>query len=280
MANRLGLLAGSGDLPLEIARAARSRAVFAVGFPGVTDPRLADLVDALSWQALGQVGSLVATLREAGVDELILVGKIQKEDLIGSAASLRLDDLARAWLARSTDWRDGRLLGVVGRLLEAEGFTVLPQAALLPHLVPAAGLLGKHEPTGAQRRDLAFGWPLARQIADADIGQCIVVKNGAVIAVEALEGTDATIARSTALVGHGISVIKLAASHHDPRFDLPTVGPATLSPLIAAGGGVLAIEAGRTLLLHRDEMIDRADRGNVVVLAIDPAGPVAAEAGR
>lgn len=280
MADRLGLIAGGGDLPLEIARAARGRAVFAVGFPGITDPALADRVDALSWQALGQVASLIATLREAGVVELVLAGKIQKTDLIRGPGDLRLDELARTWLARSSDLRDGRLLAEVGRLLESEGFSVLPQSALLPHLVPAAGQLGKLEPTREQLRDLAFGWPLARRHADTEIGQCIVVKNRAVVAVEALEGTDATIARATALVGQGISVIKLAARDHDPRFDLPTVGPSTLAPIIAAGGGLLAVEAGRTLVLHRDELVDRADHGHVVVLAIDPVGPDASESAR
>jgi DUF1009 family protein len=273
VADRLGLIAGGGDLPLEIARAAQGRAVFAVGFPGITDPALSDLVDALSWQTLGRVSSTLTTLREAGVVDVVLAGKIQKNDLIGSPGNLRLDDLARNWLARSPDLRDGRLLSLVGRLLESEGFSVLPQSDLVPHLLPAAGQLGKLEPTREQLRDLAFGWPLARQLADADIGQCIAVKHRAVVAVEALEGTDAAIARATALVGHGLCVIKLAARGHDPRFDLPTVGPSTLLPLIAAGGGVLAVEAGRTLVLHRDDMIDRADHANVAVLAIDPAGP-------
>ncbi len=273
MADRLGLIAGGGDLPLEIARAAQGRAVFAVGFPGITDPALSDRVEAMSWQTLGRVSSILTTLREAGVVDLVLAGKIEKNDLIGSPGNLRLDDLARTWLARSHDLRDGRLLSLVGRLLESEGFSVLSQSDLVPHLLPAAGQLGKLEPTREQLRDLAFGWPLARQLADADIGQCIAVKQRAVVAVEALEGTDAAIARATALVGHGLCVIKLAARGHDPRFDLPTVGPSTLAPLVAAGGGVLAVEAGRTLVLHRDDMIDRADHGNVAVLAIDPAGP-------
>lgn len=273
MSERVGLIAGGGRLPLEIARAAQGRHLCAVGFPGITDPDLGACVDDLHWRPLGAVEAVVGTLRDAGVREVVLAGKVDKTDLVRAPERLALDGRARRLLAELGDHSDARLLGLVADVLEQEGLAVLPQAALVPELLPAAGLLGKVEPSAFAARDLLVAWPLARALAATGIGQCLVVKAGAVVAVEALEGTDATIARAVALAGGGVTVVKVAAPEHDPRFDLPTIGPRTIEPLLAAGGGMLAVQADATLVLDRSELIARADRGGIAVLAVGPDGP-------
>lgn len=273
VSHRLGLIAGGGDLPFEIARAAGGRAVLALGFPGITDPRLEGVVDELVWRAPGAIEAQLRTLREAGTGEVVLAGKVEKADLIGSPLDLGLDDRALRMLAGLTDQHDAHILGAVADLLEEEGFSVLPQAALVPHLLPRPGVLGSVSPSADGRRDLATGWALAGQLALAGIGQCVVVKAGTVVAVEAVEGTDATIARAASLAGSDLVVIKRPARGHDPRFDLPVVGPGTIDVLAAAGGGLVAIEAGQTLLLDRATTVDRADRSNVAVVAVGPDGP-------
>lgn len=270
MSDRLGLIAGGGTLPFEIARAARPRPVLALGFPGITDPRLEEEVDELVWRAPGAVASQLRALRNGGTAEVVLAGKVEKSDLVASPERLELDDRARRVLAGLADRRDAHLLAAVADLLEEEGFAVLPQAALVPHLVAESGVLGAHSPGPAQQHDLEIGWPAAAALATAGIGQCVVVKDGTVVAVEAVEGTDATIARAAALCGGPLVVIKRAGPAYDPRFDLPAVGSRTIEALAAAGGGLLAIEAGTTLLIDRNSILARADASSVAVVARRP----------
>ena len=273
----LGLIAGNGVFPIEIAAAATRGgfAVHAVGFQGLTRPDLSKSVAGLTWHQLGEVEPILRALREAGVRSLVMAGKIDKIHLTGPhSGTFRADERASAVLERLESRTDRAVMQAVADLLEREGFLVQPQSEYTPELVPTAGLFGGGEPSVQQRRDLAFGWPIARKMADAGIGQCIVVKDGSVVAIEAAEGTDSTIRRALDLTCGGVTVIKLAARDHDPRFDMPAVGPDTIRPLLVGAPSLLAIEAGKTLVLERAEMREIADAQQTSLLSVGQADEV------
>lgn len=272
MTELLGLIAGDGDFPLEIARGAqrRGRRVHAVGFHGLTRPELGGIADELTWLHLGEVDALLASLRGAGVDDVVLAGKVDKIHLTDVDADLRLDGSARRLLAELSDHRDGSILALLARALEEQGMALLPQAECVPELVVAKGVLGGVEPTAAQWRDIHLGVPIARRLAEHEVGQCVVMKNGATVAVEAMEGTDATISRAASLVGAGACVVKVAKPGQDPRFDVPVIGPETIAGLIEGAASALAVEAGATVMLHREETIRRADAAGIALVGIVP----------
>jgi len=264
----LGLIAGCGGLPLEIARSARRRArpVVAVALPGQTDPALEAEVSALRWLHPGQVGRIVEFLCAAGVREAVLAGKLPKLSLDDPAA-LRPDALALQLLRRLSDRHDASILSRVADHLAEQGIQLLPQAELVPELLATAGPYGRVHASREQLADLAFGWPLAKAVAALGIGQTLVVRARAVIAVEAIEGTDATILRAGQM-GSGACVLKVAKPTQDPRFDVPVIGPETLLALVEAKAGLLAFEAGATLVLERDRLVAAADAHGVALLGV------------
>jgi DUF1009 family protein len=271
----LGLLAGDGRFPLEVARAARARGrpVVAVGFHGVTSARLDGEVDELHRIHLGELGKLVANLRRAGVRDVVMAGKVSKQHLFGDLEALRPDARALAFFAGLRDWRDDSILGGLAELLAGEGLVLCAQLEQVPELGAREGLLGAVALEPAQAEDVRFGWPLAKAIAGLDIGQTLVVKSRAVIAVEAIEGTDQAIRRGGELSGGGAVVVKVAKPRQDPRFDLPAIGLDTLDALVAAGARALAFEAGGTIVLDRPELVRRADAAGIALLGVGPDGP-------
>jgi DUF1009 family protein len=271
----LGLIAGDGRLPLEIARAARGqgRRVIAAAFEGLSDPEIGSLVAELHWHALGEIDSLVRVFRAAGVRESVMAGKVSKTFLYRHRSALRPDARALEILADLRDRRDDSILSALARVLEEEGMRLLPQAELVPHLMAGPGPLGAVRVSPEQWSDLAFGWKIAKQLGKLDIGQCAVVRAGAVLALEAIEGSDAAIRRGGALGGPGACVVKVAKPDQDPRFDLPAVGPGTLEALVEAKAAVLAFEAHRTVVLDRDELVEGADAACIALLGIGPGGP-------
>ena len=264
----LGLIAGAGALPCEVARTAaeRGRRVRAVGFHGITDPALEKDAD-VRWHHLGEFGAALASLREGGVSEAVMVGKVSKQGLYVAPDGMGADPEVRRLLERLADRRDDSVLGALADWLEEQGVRLLPQHEWLGDLMAEEGLLGRIQPDEAQRSDVAFGLPLAKAIAGLDIGQTVVVKNGAVLAVEAIEGTDAAIRRA-GLVAQGACVIKVAKPAQDPRFDVPAVGTDTLSAMRAAKASCLAIEAGRTLVIDRAALVEAADACGIVLLGV------------
>jgi DUF1009 family protein len=282
----LGLVAGCGELPLAVARAARRRGrpVAAVAFHGHTDPAL-EARARVTWLDVGQVGAALDALERAGVEEAVLAGKVPKTGLFPGPgnlrpnaalrphaalqpdASLRPDATGRELLATLRDRRDLSILRAVAALLASRGIRLLPQARLVPELLGAEGTLGRCAPSPAQRADVALGFAVAKRVAGLDVGQTVVVKDGAVIAVEALEGTDAAIRRAGALVA-GACVVKVARPGQDPRFDLPTLGPGTLRAAREARAAVLAFEAGQTLVLRARELAREADACGIALLGV------------
>jgi UDP-2,3-diacylglucosamine hydrolase len=253
-----------------LARAARRRGerVVAVAFHGDTEAALADEVDELHWLHLGELETLIARFRAAGARRAVMAGKVLKTSLFGDLARLKPDARAIALITGLRTRSDDSILGAIADELAGEGITLLPQADLVPELLAGEGTLGAFEPTPAQRGDIAFGWPIAKALGALDVGQTVVVRERAVLALEAIEGTDAAVARGAALGGPGASVIKVAKPRQDPRFDVPAVGLGTLAALAEGKVAVLAVEADRTFLLDRAELLREADRHRIAVLGV------------
>jgi UDP-2,3-diacylglucosamine hydrolase len=271
----LGLVAGEGSLPFEVARGARraGRRVAAAAFRGFADPALAAEVDALHWLYVGELGALLERLAAEGAVEVVLAGLVPKEHLFSGSGLVRVDARAAALLAELRDRGDDSILRALGAALEAAGLRLASQAEFAPHLLAPEGPLGSTRPSAAQLDDVAFAWPLAKAIGRLDIGQTVVVRERTVLAVEAIEGTDATIRRGGALGRGGACAVKIWKPDQDPRLDFPTIGPATVETLQTSGVALLAVEAGRTLVLERDRVVSRADAAGICLLGVADAGP-------
>jgi hypothetical protein len=267
----LGLIAGCGSLPFELARGARQRGrrIAAVGLEGFAEAGLGASVDEFASLPLGQLTRLFAFLRECGVKQVVLAGKVPKEVLYAAAGRVSPDARATALLASLGDRRDDSILLAFAGALEAEGFELLSQSELAPELLAEEGVLGALQPLPEQLADLAFGWPIAKALGALDVGQTVVVEGRAVLALEAIEGTDEAIRRGTSLGRGGACVVKVAKPQQDPRFDVPTIGLETVRALAAGRGALLAVEAGRTLLLQRDAVLREADRAGIALLGVD-----------
>lgn len=253
-----------------MARAARARGlvVVAVGFRGDTDPALEAEVDSLRWLHLGELGGMIDALRAGGARDAVMIGKILKTNLYGDTAPLRPDARALALLAGLRDRSDDGILGALADELAREGIVLRDQTELVPELMAPAGVWGGVAPTAAQRADIAFAWPVAKALGAVDVGQTVVVRERAVLALEAIEGTDAAIRRGGALGGPGACVLKVAKPRQDPRFDVPAVGPDTLAVLEEVRAGVLAVEAARTLVVDAEEVVRRADRAGIALVGV------------
>jgi len=247
--------------------------VVAVAFHGFADPALASEVDVLQWVRLGELGALFAALHEGGAREAVVAGNVPKEHLFAGSDLIRLDERGAAFIASLRDRSDDSILRALGDALEAEGIRVPSQALYAPHLLATVGPLGGVAPTAAQLADVAWAWPLAKAIGRLDIGQTLVVRERSVLAVEAIDGTDATIRRGGALGRGQVCVVKVWKPGQDARFDFPTVGPDTLETLAEAGAALMAMEAGRTLVLEREAVVRRADALGIALLGVPESGP-------
>lgn len=273
----IGLLAGWGSYPFAVARALRKqgRRVAGIGIRDHADPRLADLCDHFCWIGIGGIGRAIRHFQRWGVTQATMAGKVHKVLLFqpGWWITHRPDwKTLRAFsphLIGSRDRRDDSLLQTVVDAFARDGITFEPATTFAPELLVKCGhIAGKSLSTKLQR-DVDFGWELARQMGGLDVGQTVCVKNQAVIAVEAIEGTDACIRRTGELCkSGGFTVVKVAKPQQDMRFDVPTVGLRTLQSLADAGGRVLAIEANRTILLDQDQFCRAAERLKLTVVAL------------
>ena len=267
----LGLVAGAGQFPLLCAKAAkrRGRRVVAIAHRGETDSSLSKEVDQIEWVHLGQLGRLIKILKKAGASEAIFAGSITKTRMFRDARpDLRAIKL---WGALKNRLDDG-ILRAVADEIEGEGIQILPSTILLKELLVPPGVLTRRSPSKSQWKDIRFGWRLAKDLGRLDIGQCVVVKDRAVLAVEAIEGTDNTIFRGGQLGGRGAVVIKVCKPRQDIRFDLPSIGTRSIQKMAQVKASVLAVEVGRTLFFDRDSTIDLANRSGIAIVGIDSDG--------
>ena len=260
---------------MDIARGARDAGleVAAVALQGLTDPALEKVVASLDWVKVGELRRLIDAFAARGVADAVMAGVLPKTVLYSTPATASPDALMRRVLGGLPDLRDHSILAAIADALEEHGVHLRPQAELIPGLMAERGCLGAVAPTAESWADVVFGWPIAKAVARLQIGQAVAVKNRAVMAVEAIEGTDAAIARGCALAGGGASIVKVVKADQDPRFDLPTIGLATARGLAAGGAATLAVEAGATIVLDRAALLREADAHGIAVVGVGPEGP-------
>jgi DUF1009 family protein len=265
--HKIGLIAGNGMFPLAFARAAKEKGlqVIAVAHEGETLPELAHIVDGIYWVKVGQLGKLIKIFKEQQVSDVLMAGGIKKTRLFGGGMP---DMRGMALLARMIHKKDDSLLRAVARELESEGITVRESTLYLDNLLAQPEVLTKRKPSRDEKLDIEFGWHMAKEVGKLDIGQTIVVKDQAVLAVEAIEGTDEAIRRGGRLCGQGAVVIKICKPQQDLRFDLPAIGVETVKTMQEVKASCLAIEAGRTIILDRETVTLEADRAGITITAL------------
>lgn len=264
---RIGLIAGNGRFPYIFAQEAKREgySVVAVAHRDETLAEIENVVDELTWVYVGQLGKIIRTFHRARVTQAVMAGGIRKVRLFGN---FRPDLRGASFLARLKSRDDDALLRGIANELEKDGITVLESTLCVPQIITTAGVLTRHEPSDRHWEDIRFGIHVAKEIGRLGIGQTVVVKNGMVIAVEAVEGTDEAIKRGGSLARSGCVVIKVSKPKQDLRFDVPAVGVETIKILRQAGAVALALEAGKTLLLEKDALLAEADAGGIAVVGV------------
>jgi len=267
MGEKIGLIAGNGQFPLIFAQAAikEGHQVMAIAHKGETKPELERYVKEIQWIRVGQLGKLIKFFQKAGVKKVVLAGGIKKRRLF---TEIFPDFKAISLLSRLKNKHDDVVLRAIAEELEKEGLKIYPSTLYAPSLLAPEGCLTKRVPTKEEKREIEFGWKIARDIGRLDIGQCVVVKRQIVVAVEAVEGTDETIRRGGKLAKEGAVVIKISKPQQDLRFDVPAVGVDTINTMQEVKASVLAIEAGKTLMFDREKMLDAADKAGISVVSL------------
>lgn len=273
---RIGLIAGNGRFPFLVLQGARSLghdvtvvAVKEEAFPEL-EAAARDAGADLTWVSLGHLGKCIKVLQAAGVHQAVMAGQVKHARIFsGIIPDLTLLSVLTKLKARNTD----ALISAVAGVLRGEGIELLDSTVFLAPLLAASGTLGRRQPTAEELEDVAFGYRMADAIAALDIGQTIVVKDRAVVAVEAMEGTDVVIRRAGEIAGPGARIVKVAKPRQDMRFDVPVVGVATIDSMTAAGASAISIDAGKTLIVDGDRFIQAADAAGIAVIGrpVEPA---------
>jgi len=263
---KIGLIAGMGDLPKAIAAEARAQGytVFSVALDPLADKSLSSSVDEIHWISVGKFGKIIDTLKKNNIKEAVMVGKVPKSLLYKSKI---IPDLRATKLLFSLkDRSDDSILQTVAKELEKEGIHLLTITSLSSSLLAPEGILAGPKPTEDEWKDIAFGWKIAKEMGRLDIGQTVVVKNQAIMAVEAIEGTDEAIKRGGNLAGEGAVIVKVSKPNQDMRFDVPTVGSYTLKVMREVRARVLAVEAKKSILLNKDRLIEESDKAGITIV--------------
>jgi DUF1009 family protein len=263
----IGLIAGNGRFPFLVAAGARraGRRVVAVAIREETSPELAGEVDEIHWVGLGQLGRCIEALRGAGATEAVMAGQVKHRQIFSDVVpDLKLMGLLARLAFQNTD----SLIGAVADALLRDGITLLPSTRFVEDQLADAGVMTRRSPSRDERRDIDYGRKVALVLAGMDLGQTVVVKDRAAVALEAMEGTDETVRRAGRLAGPGTTVVKVAKPRQDLRFDVPVVGPGTIDALREAGSRVLALDAGKTLLLDKASFLAKADEAGLAVFGM------------
>jgi DUF1009 family protein len=275
---RVGLLAGAGRFPILFAQAARRQglSVHCLGVEGMAPEELFDCCDACEFLPLARIGRAIRTFRKSAIDHVVMAGKIEKVVLVRPHLFWRLLPDWRTlhmWFRFATgNKKDDTLLLAVIREFERDGITFDSALDYCPELLVNHGFLTRRKPTPAQWKDICFGWDLAKEMGRLDVGQSVMVKETAVLAVEAIEGTDQCIRRAGELCRKGgFTVVKVAKPQQDRRFDVPTIGQQTIQTMRECGAKVLAIEEGQTIVLDHEEVIRQADEAGIAIVSVNAA---------
>ncbi|UCE58587.1 MAG: UDP-2,3-diacylglucosamine diphosphatase LpxI [Phycisphaerales bacterium] len=269
---KLGIIAGAGRFPLMVLEGAQKAGchVTVVGLRGLADAILADRADAFFWAGLPRLSRWIRILKRNRIQRVILAGSVKKTSMYGRFRLLRLlPDLRslRIWFFELADKRNDTVLGAIANEFARNGIIMEECVKYSTEHMAPAGVLSKRQPSEADARDIEFGWHLAKEMGRLDIGQSIAIKETEVIAVEAIEGTDRMIERAGQLCSRGgWTLIKVAKPNQDMRFDVPTVGPETIAKLKENGARMLVIEAGKTLIVDREQMIAHANAAGIIIL--------------
>lgn len=263
----IGLIAGSGSLPLILSERIKMDGlkVVVIAFNGLSPVELSNASDITYWISLGELGRLIEILKGEGLRKAIMAGKVPKTLMF---ADLKPDLRAIALFMKLKDKKDDSILQALAEELESEGIVLEGLSVYLGHLFISKGVLTTRSPSKEEMKDIKFGWEMAREIGRLDIGQTVVIKNQAVLAIEAIEGTDEAIRRGGKLGKGDVIVIKVSKPGQDMRFDVPVVGLKTMEVLKETGTKVLALEAGKTILLEKEEMIMEADKIGMSIIGV------------
>jgi DUF1009 family protein len=264
---RIGLIAGNGRFPIIFADNARrlGYAVSAVAHIGETVPELEQHVERIHWIKIGQFNKLIKALKDDGVSQAVMLGGIKKTHVF---TAVRPDLRALALASRLREFKDDAILREIAAELEREGIRIRESTFGLTGILVEEGAVTKRSPGKKEWDNITFGWNVAKEVGLLDIGQCVVIKDKVVVAVEAVEGTDETIRRGGALAKQGAVVVKRSKPQQDLRFDLPAIGPATIDAMTSVNATVLAVEADRTVLLDREDTIHKAEQAGITIVGV------------
>jgi len=268
----LGLIAGNGRFPFLVAAGARraGRRLVTVAIRDEASPELEREGDETHWVGLGQLGRCIEVLKAAGAREAVMAGQVKHRQIFSDVVpDLKLIAVLARLAVKNTD----SLIGGIADALGREGITLLPSTEFVKDQMAEAGAMSRRAPSGEALQDIEYGQRIARALAGLDLGQTVVVKDRAAVALEAMEGTDEVIRRAGRIAGPGTTVVKVAKPRQDPRFDVPVVGVGTLTAMKEAGSGTLALDAGRVLLIDKPEFLTQADGAGIAVWGMAPAEP-------
>jgi len=267
-APRYAIIAGNGSFPFLVLEAARGQGIdpLVVAIKEEAAPELSQKAREVHWLSLGEVTKLLELLRAEGVERVVLAGQVKHVQLF---SSIKADGLMRRALGSLQRRNTDALIGAFVKMLEGRGIEVVDSTLFLKPLLPEAGTLTRRAPDAGEQADIAYGREIAKKIAGLDIGQTIVVADRACIAVEAMEGTDATIERAATLSnGRRLVVVKVSKPYQDMRFDVPVVGPKTIQVMRRANATALAVDAGKTLLFERQRLLEEANESGIAIVGV------------
>ena len=266
---RYGLIAGNGRFPFLVLEGAR-RAGVSLSVAAIkeeTDPKIEAYAERITWVGIGQLGKMIRFFKREGVERAIMAGQVKHVQIFsGALPDVRMLRMLMRLPRRNTD----AIIGAVADELASEGIELIDSTYFLQDLLPQAGQLTRRAPDERERGDIEYGLEVAREIARLDLGQTIVVRSRACVAIEAMEGTDATVRRAGTLARGRLTVIKIAKPDQDMRFDVPVVGIPTIETMFEAGATCLCITAGKTLMFDREAMLRLADAKKIAVVAVAP----------
>jgi len=264
---RYGLIAGNGRFPFLVLEGARRAGVglSVAAIKEETDPEIERIAERLVWVGIGQLGKMIKFFKNEGVERAIMAGQVKHVQIFsGALPDFRMLRMLMALPRRNTD----ALIGGVATELARDGIELIDSTYFLQDHLPSAGTISKRKPTEIENGNIEYGLDVAKEIARLDLGQTIVIRAKACVAIEAMEGTDATIRRAGQLAKGKLTVVKVAKPDQDMRFDVPVVGVPTITAMIEAGATCLSITAGKTLMFDRDEMIRLADKNRISIVAV------------